>query len=241
MDAGKPTQEQIGIAHDLYHKIDNLSKARKIEMPYMKDHLNSILKGDPKPGFGRTDVSEATEDADTDALALGVGAAIAGVAATKALKRKAKERADKKDKERIKKYQKIIRDPNSTPDQKEKAKEKMDRAEKRMNKRNESIDARYSNFREKLKALGYKKESKETLSEKEIKGLRKKSEKTGIPYGILKQVYNRGMAAWKTGHRPGTTPQQWAFARVNSFATKSKGTWGGADKDLAAKARKAKK
>jgi hypothetical protein len=41
------------------------------------------------------------------------------------------------------------------------------------------------------------------------------------------------MAAWKTGHRPGTTPQQWAFARVNSFITKSSGTWGKADKDLA--------
>ena len=27
------------------------------------------------------------------------------------------------------------------------------------------------------------------------------------------------MAAWRTGHRPGTTPQQWAFARVNSFIT----------------------
>jgi|LULE01.1.fsa_nt_gb SMC interacting uncharacterized protein involved in chromosome segregation len=59
MDSGEPTQQQIGIAHDLYHKIDNLAKARKIEMPYMKDHLNSILKGDPKPGFGRTDVKEA--------------------------------------------------------------------------------------------------------------------------------------------------------------------------------------
>ena len=41
------------------------------------------------------------------------------------------------------------------------------------------------------------------------------------------------MAAWKTGHRPGTTPQQWAMARVNSFTTKSSGTWGKADKDLA--------
>jgi hypothetical protein len=41
------------------------------------------------------------------------------------------------------------------------------------------------------------------------------------------------MAAWKTGHRPGTTPQQWAFARVNSFITKGSGTWGKADKDLA--------
>jgi len=70
-----------------------------------------------------------------------------------------------------------------------------------------------------------------------IKGLKKKSEKSGMPYSILKQVYNRGMAAWKGGHRPGTTPQQWAFARVNSFITKSSGTWGKADKDLAAKVR----
>lgn len=77
----------------------------------------------------------------------------------------------------------------------------------------------------------------EYLEEKQIDALKKKSEKTKIPYGILKKVYDRGMAAWRTGHRPGTTPQQWAFARVNSFATKSKGTWGGADKDLAAKVR----
>jgi hypothetical protein len=71
----------------------------------------------------------------------------------------------------------------------------------------------------------------------EIEGLKKKSEKSGIPYGILKAVYNRGMAAWKTGHRPGTTAQQWAFARVNSFITKGPGTWGDADKDLASKVR----
>ena len=56
------------------------------------------------------------------------------------------------------------------------------------------------------------------LNEK-IEGLVKKSEKSGIAYGILKKVYSRGMAAWRTGHRPGTTPQQWAFARVNSFIT----------------------
>ena len=70
------------------------------------------------------------------------------------------------------------------------------------------------------------------LNEK-IEGLVKKAEKSGMPYSILKKVYDRGMAAWKTGHRPGTTPQQWAFARVNSFITKSSGTWGKADKDLA--------
>lgn len=71
------------------------------------------------------------------------------------------------------------------------------------------------------------------LSESAEAALRKKSEKSGIPYGTLKKVYDRGMAAWKTGHRPGATQQQWGFARVNSFITKGKGTWGGADKDLA--------
>jgi hypothetical protein len=70
------------------------------------------------------------------------------------------------------------------------------------------------------------------LDEK-IEGLVNKAEKSGMSYSILKKVYDRGMAAWKTGHRPGTTPQQWAMARVNSFTTKSSGTWGKADKDLA--------
>jgi hypothetical protein len=72
----------------------------------------------------------------------------------------------------------------------------------------------------------------------EVEGLKKKAEKSGIAYSILKKVYDRGMAAWQGGHRPGTTPQQWAFARVNSFITKGKGTWGGADSDLAAKVKK---
>jgi len=61
-------------------------------------------------------------------------------------------------------------------------------------------------------------ENIEQLDEK-IQGLVNKSEKTGIPYGILKKVFDRGMAAWRGGHRPGATQQQWAFARVNSFIT----------------------
>jgi hypothetical protein len=70
--------------------------------------------------------------------------------------------------------------------------------------------------------------------------LKKKAEKFGMPFGILKQVFNRGMAAWKTGHRPGQSQQAWAHARVNSFVTKSKGTWGKADKDLAQKVKNKK-
>ena len=91
-------------------------------------------------------------------------------------------------------------------------------------------------IREKVKHLKAMAMNEADLDEA-IKGLQNKAKKTGMPYSILKQVYNRGMAAWKGGHRPGATQQQWAFARVNSFVTKSSGTWGGADKDLAKKVR----
>ena len=75
------------------------------------------------------------------------------------------------------------------------------------------------------------------LEESALEGLKKKSEKSGIPYSILKKVYDRGLAAWKIGHRPGANQQQWAYARVNSFITKGKGTWGKADADLARQVR----
>ena len=89
-----------------------------------------------------------------------------------------------------------------------------------------------------MKAMAMK---SEVSLDETIKAVQNKAKKTGMPYSILKQVYNRGMAAWKGGHRPGATQQQWALARVNSFVTKSSGTWGGADKDLAKKVRAAKK
>jgi len=63
------------------------------------------------------------------------------------------------------------------------------------------------------------------------KALQNKAEKTGISYAILKKVFDRGVAAWRTGHRPGTTPAQWGMARVNSFATGGK-TRTTADADL---------
>ena len=63
-------------------------------------------------------------------------------------------------------------------------------------------------------------------------GLAAKAEKSGISIGTLRKVYRRGVAAWNSGHRPGTTPQQWGMARVNSYITKGKGTYHGADKDL---------
>ena len=78
------------------------------------------------------------------------------------------------------------------------------------------------------------------VAENVTDSLKKKAEKSGMPMGILRKVFNRGVAAWRTGHRPGTTPTQWGLARVNSFVTKSSGTWGKADKDLAARVRGSK-
>ena len=69
--------------------------------------------------------------------------------------------------------------------------------------------------------------------------LKNKAEKTGISVSILRKVWNRGAAAWRTGHRPGVSQHQWAHARVSSFLTN--GPARKADKDLWEKAKKAKK
>lgn len=66
--------------------------------------------------------------------------------------------------------------------------------------------------------------SVDTSSSPANKALKKKAEKSGFPLGILKQVFKRGKAAWAIGHIPGTTPDQWAHARVNSFITGGKTT-----------------
>ena len=103
----------------------------------------------------------------------------------------------------------------------------------------ETLDRKHDREREAMKVQDLRRKmQKKSVDEAAAEGLAKKAEKSGIPVGILRQVYNRGMAAWKTGHRPGANQQQWAYARVNSFITKGKGTWGGADKDLASRVRK---
>jgi hypothetical protein len=71
-----------------------------------------------------------------------------------------------------------------------------------------------------------------TICETADAGLAAKASKSGISIGTLRKVYRRGVAAWNSGHRPGTTPQQWGMARVNSYIGKGSGTYHGADKDL---------
>lgn len=54
---------------------------------------------------------------------------------------------------------------------------------------------------------------------------------TGVPLRLLQESYKRGLAAWRTGHRPGATQQQWGYARVDSLLTCGKTHWT-ADSDL---------
>jgi hypothetical protein len=75
--------------------------------------------------------------------------------------------------------------------------------------------------------------------------LKKKSQASGIPMGILRKVFAKGMQAWNAGHRPGVAQHQWGMGRVNSFITGAGGArkadaalWA---KAKAAKARKKKK
>ena len=63
---------------------------------------------------------------------------------------------------------------------------------------------------------------KEMVDESATKSLQKKADASGISLGILKKVFDRGLAAWKGGHRPGTTAVQWGHARVNSFISGGK-------------------
>jgi dephospho-CoA kinase len=69
------------------------------------------------------------------------------------------------------------------------------------------------------------------VSESADSSISAKAKKSGISVGTLRKVYKRGVAAWNSGHRPGTTPQQWGHARVNSYINKGK-TYHTADKDL---------
>ena len=106
------------------------------------------------------------------------------------------------------------------------------RAETKPSKHTKKFKQMYGEMAEHLTFEDFMVEAKGTDA-----ALKKKADKSGMPLGILKKVFNRGVAAWRTGHRPGTTAVQWGLARVNSFVTKSKGTWGKADADLAKQVR----
>ncbi len=69
-------------------------------------------------------------------------------------------------------------------------------------------------------------------SDELAEGLQKRAEKVNIPYDIIAEVYARGLYDWEESKKTGSsTPNQWAFARVNSFISAGKAITDG-DSDL---------
>ena len=71
----------------------------------------------------------------------------------------------------------------------------------------------------------------------DVKSLKERSKVTGVPEDLLKESYDRGLAAWRTGHRPGATQGQWGYARVSSLLLLGKTAYT-TDSDLVAEAKK---
>jgi hypothetical protein len=74
----------------------------------------------------------------------------------------------------------------------------------------------------------------------DAKSLEERSNVTGVPLKFIQESYNRGMAAWRTGHRPGATQQSWSYPRVSSYLLCGK-THYSTDSDLVRKAKKESK
>lgn len=64
----------------------------------------------------------------------------------------------------------------------------------------------------------------EKISKSVEKTLKGKANKSGYTYGSLKTEFEKGLAAWLSGSRPGMSQHQWAWARVNK-CIKSNPSW----------------
>lgn len=73
-------------------------------------------------------------------------------------------------------------------------------------KTNKLVKSKPSNYTKRWKALF-----------PDATSLEAKAKATGVPLKHIDHVYRKGLGAWRTGHRPGATEQQWGYARVHSF------------------------
>ena len=92
-------------------------------------------------------------------------------------------------------------------------------------------DAQENAFASGYKAKGKKDKKEEVELDENEEGLKNKAEKSGMPLEEIETEVQQRTQHTKQDTRVSATAPQWAMARVN-IVTKSKGTWGGADKDL---------
>jgi hypothetical protein len=51
----------------------------------------------------------------------------------------------------------------------------------------------------------------------DAKSIKERSKVTGVPEKYLLKVANKASAAWRSGHRPGITQQEWQYPRISSY------------------------
>ena len=107
------------------------------------------------------------------------------------------------------------------------------RAKARIDKEKQADKIKHDKMMDRARLRKARTVNRETKPEMSEASFADKSKASGVSVGTLKKVYNRGVAAWKTGHRPGTTASQWGHARVNAFIAKRKKGTLNHDKDLA--------
>ncbi len=71
----------------------------------------------------------------------------------------------------------------------------------------------------------------------DAKSLEERSEVTGVPVKYLKEIFRRGSAAWRTGHRLRQTPESWSWPRISSVLLCGKAHYT-ADSDIVRRAKK---
>ncbi len=71
----------------------------------------------------------------------------------------------------------------------------------------------------------------------DAKSLEEHSKVTGVPVKYLKEIFRRGSAAWRSGHRLGQSTFSWSYPRVKSALLCGK-THYGPDSDIVRKAKK---
>ena len=65
------------------------------------------------------------------------------------------------------------------------------------------------------KSSSYTKEWKKLFPD--AKSLKQRSKVTGVPLKHIDHVFRKGLAAWRSGHRPGAGQAQWGYARLSSY------------------------
>ena len=51
----------------------------------------------------------------------------------------------------------------------------------------------------------------------DAKSLEERSKVTGVPVKYLDKVARKAAAAWRSGHRPGMSQQEWQYPRISSY------------------------